>query len=253
MHSMPQDPIADERRPRSPRSVLSWLLVTIGVLLVVLLVAGGVLFQAFGAAFRARMQREECAERLKKIGTALQNYHDEHSAWPPAVVSDSNGRPMHTWRVLILPHLGTEEEKLYKQYHFDEPWNGPRNSELAEQMPEVFGCLLDPNADLSQTSFLALVDPVTGDFAVHPPDPNVTPAPPTPKPPFIVVEVAESGVNWLEPKDLVLGGKPTAWPMASPPVELSYHVGKSHVLVDDLTAKETPADEVRAALVSDGQ
>ncbi|HVC98006.1 MAG TPA: DUF1559 domain-containing protein [Pirellulales bacterium] len=250
---MPPDQILDERRPTSSPSVLSWLLATIGVLLILVMVAGGLLWQAINAAIRARLQREECAGRLKKIGTALQNYHDEHGAWPPAVVADSSGRPLHTWRVLILPHLGTEEEALYKQYHFDEPWNGPRNSELAEQMPEVYGCPLDPNADLSQTSFLALLDPVTGDFAVHPPDPNAIPAPPPPKPPFMVVEVAESSVNWLEPKDLVFGGKPAAWPAASPPAELSYHVGKSHVLVDDLTTEDIPADEVRAALGGDGR
>jgi hypothetical protein len=155
---------------------------------------------------------------------------------------------MHSWRVLILPHLGAEEEKLFKQYHLDEPWNGPHNRELAERMPDVFGCALDPGAGLSQTSFLALIDPTTGDFLVHPPNPNVTPAPPAPKVPFMVVEVAESNVNWLEPRDLTLHGKSTKWPAATPPAELSYHVGKSHVLLDDLSPSETAADEARAAL-----
>jgi hypothetical protein len=161
---------------------------------------------------------------------------------------------MHSWRVLILPHLGVEEEKLYRQYRFDESWNGPHNRDLAGQMPEAFGCPLDPSAFESQTSFLALIDGVTVEFAVQPHDPN---APTTPqsnteaapsKAPFMVVEVADSNVNWMEPKDLVLAGKPSRWLAAAPPVELSYHVGESHVLLDDLTVREISADEVRTVV-----
>ena len=39
------------------------------------------------------------------IIVALHNYHDEHGSFPPAYVSDESGRPLYSWRVLILPYL----------------------------------------------------------------------------------------------------------------------------------------------------
>src|SRR6478672_5330638 len=47
--------------------------------------------------------RMACSNHLKQIGIALQNYHDVYGSFPPAYVADANGRPMHSWRVLILP------------------------------------------------------------------------------------------------------------------------------------------------------
>src|SRR5258708_2910474 len=45
-----------------------------------------------------------CRHHLKEIGLALQNYHDVHKCFPPAYFTDQNGRPAHSWRVLILPY-----------------------------------------------------------------------------------------------------------------------------------------------------
>jgi Protein of unknown function (DUF1559) len=33
------------------------------------------------------------------------NYHDTYGRFPPAYIADHDGRPMHSWRVLILPLL----------------------------------------------------------------------------------------------------------------------------------------------------
>src|SRR5262245_20849195 len=98
----------------SGRQWMAWVFVVL-VVLVVLLLAGGywVLKESVLAA-QAQFERYQCASRLKNIGIAMQNYHDAHGAWPPAVVTDAEGRRIHSWRVLILPHLGAEEEELYK-------------------------------------------------------------------------------------------------------------------------------------------
>ena len=48
------------------------------------------------------------------------------------VMRDESGKPMHSWRVLILPFL--DAEPLYKQYDFSEPWDGPKNSLLLPRM-----------------------------------------------------------------------------------------------------------------------
>ena len=42
---------------------------------------------------------------LKQIGLAMHNYHDAHRAFPPAYRAENSGRPLLSWRVLILPYL----------------------------------------------------------------------------------------------------------------------------------------------------
>ena len=47
---------------------------------------------------------------------AVANYHGTYGCFPPAYIPDARGRPMHSWRVLILPFL----ERLG---HVDRPWD----------------------------------------------------------------------------------------------------------------------------------
>ena len=44
---------------------------------------------------------------------------------------------MHSWHALILAPFVYQHE-LYEQYRFDEPWDGPNNSQLADRMPRTF-------------------------------------------------------------------------------------------------------------------
>lgn len=55
-----------------------------------------------------------------------------------AYIADANGKPLHSWRVLILPYI--EQESLYQQYRFDEPWDSKHNLAIAEQIPYLFQC-----------------------------------------------------------------------------------------------------------------
>ena len=80
----------------------------------------------------------QCRNSLKQIAVALHNYHDDFGAFPPAFVANSAGKPLHSWRVLILPYL--EQQSLYDSYRFDEAWNSPSNSAIGRQIPETFKC-----------------------------------------------------------------------------------------------------------------
>lgn len=77
---------------------------------------------------REAARRVSCLNNLRHIELALHNYHNAHGCFPPAYIVDESGRPMHSWRVL-LPYL--EQEALYDQYDFSEPWDGPNNRKLA--------------------------------------------------------------------------------------------------------------------------
>src|SRR6185312_177731 len=83
-------------------------------------------------------RRNPCFNNLKQIGLGLQDYHYVFKCFPPACITDENGKPMHSWRVSILGFIG--QKALYDRYDFNEPWNGPHNSLLAKEMPSVFRC-----------------------------------------------------------------------------------------------------------------
>ena len=57
---------------------------------------------------RENARRVQCCIHLKQIALSLHNYHDVYKAFPPAFVADASGKPVHSWRVLILPFLGQE-------------------------------------------------------------------------------------------------------------------------------------------------
>jgi hypothetical protein len=77
-------------------------------------------------------------DKLKQIALGMHNHHDQHKSFPPAVLHEAEGSPPYSWRVALLPYLGPEEYELYKQYRFDEPWDGPNNRKLLDKIPPVY-------------------------------------------------------------------------------------------------------------------
>jgi hypothetical protein len=77
------------------------------------------------------------ASRLRAIGYALRSYHEAHGKLPPAVGRDKAGRPLYSWRVLLLPYL--EEPFLYAKFNLDEPWDSPTNKPLLRKRHRATG------------------------------------------------------------------------------------------------------------------
>src|SRR5205823_5427550 len=48
--------------------------------------------------------RRYCDPNLKAIALALRTYHSDFGCYPPAYVADRRGRPLYSWRVLLLPY-----------------------------------------------------------------------------------------------------------------------------------------------------
>src|SRR6516225_7607985 len=47
---------------------------------------------------------------LKLIGLAIHNYAEaHHNELPPAVVTDKVGRPLYSWRVVLLPYFKDDD------------------------------------------------------------------------------------------------------------------------------------------------
>jgi type II secretory pathway pseudopilin PulG len=199
--------------------------------------------------------RERCKNNLKQIGLALHRYHEKHGTFPPAYIADANGRPMHSWRVLILPFLGYQE--LYDEYRLDEPWDGPHNSQLSDRILAEFNCPGSREAKLSpttMTSYVAVVGPETawpGDQPVSIGDISDGTANT-----LLVVEVLNSGIHWMEPRDLhTLQMASTVNAKAGQGIS-SVHLGGAHVQECDgavrFIMESTPASQLRALLTRGG-
>ncbi len=168
------------------------LLLMVGILVALLLPAV--------QAAREAARRSTCMNNQKQIALALLNYESAHGHYPPAFVADENGRPMHSWRVLILPYLDAPEQAA--QYDMDQPWDSPANLAVAEQMPDVFRCPLDPDESGNTTHYMVVNDPrsIFPGAATR----SIRDVRDGTSRTVMVVEASTPGVVWTEPMDISL-------------------------------------------------
>jgi hypothetical protein len=127
------------------------------VLLVVGVLAGLMLPAVQSAREAAR--RAQCSNNFKRVGLAMHNFQSAEGHFPPAAITDKQGKPLLSWRVAILPFL--EEQELYRQFHLNEPWDSPHNSALLSKMPHVYACpsVAASSNNASLTTYQVLVGP----------------------------------------------------------------------------------------------
>ena len=117
----------------------SVLFVVLGVVGACFLVCGGLVallvFPAVNAA-RAAAKRQVSMNNMRQIGLALHNYHDTHRTFPPAVVTDADGKPLYSGRVLLLPFL--EQAPLYEQFDKSKAWDSPENLPISMKVIPTF-------------------------------------------------------------------------------------------------------------------
>ena len=94
------------------------------------------LLMIFGTRVREPANRMRSASNLRQIAMAMHMYEHDHGRLPPAVVYGKVGRPIHSWRVLLLPYL--EQEHLYKEFRLDESWDSPHNLTLLDKIPPLY-------------------------------------------------------------------------------------------------------------------
>ena len=80
--------------------------------------------------------RLRSVKNLRKIALAMHKYEAQFKCLPPRAIFDKDGKALLSWRVIMLPWLN--ENELYKQFHLDEPWDGPNNKKLLAKMPSVY-------------------------------------------------------------------------------------------------------------------
>jgi prepilin-type processing-associated H-X9-DG protein len=130
---------------------------------VLLVVAGlaflGVLLMPDTSHCGPPMRRAQCMNNLKQIALAMQIYHDKYNAFPPQAVTEAHGKPLLSWRVLLLPFI--EEDALYSRFKLDEPWDSPTNLPLLALMPTVYSCPSNLTLPPGMTCYEGVVGPHT--------------------------------------------------------------------------------------------
>lgn len=186
---------------RAGKSRYSWLLRAAAAVLGVAAVFCGLLPTVKAARDTARCMH--CGNNLKQIGLALRNYWDVYGSFPPPSTYDESERPMHSWRLLIHPFLDCSA--TYDHYHLDEPWNSPSNRRLQDDWQYVYKCPADLTAwkpDSAATSYVAVVGRRAYWRWNGPEDPESRSSREESPDVFLVVEMANSGIGWTEPKDV---------------------------------------------------
>jgi prepilin-type N-terminal cleavage/methylation domain-containing protein len=181
----------DALRRKNGFSVIELIVVLaiIGILVALMLPA----IRSAGPAAR----RTQCKNNLKQIVLALLNYESTYHALPPAYTVDASGRPLHSWRTLILPFV--EQKELYKKIDLSKAWNDPANAAAFKAHVITYSCP-DASCPENQTTYLAIVTPKS----------CLQPGKPRPLSeitrehgkPLIVIEVdSKHAVPWMAPQD----------------------------------------------------
>ena len=192
-------------KPRSRRGIrIIEVMVVIGIIGVVI----GLMLPATRTA-RPAGRRTQCQSNMKNVVMALLAYEQEHGALPPAYTVDANGRPLHSWRTLILPYL---DQELYQTIDLSKPWNDPANAKARETPVSIYRCP-ESVRPRNTTTFLAIAGP---NSCLVPGKPRrLAEITDSPSSTLMVIEAGEeNAVPWMAPVDadesLVLSLGPNA-------------------------------------------
>jgi len=179
------------------------LLLAFACVLLVLLASWSLLY-VNAKLHEARQTTQSIMElaHLKYLAVAMHIYQDVHGTLPPAAVYDADGRPLLSWRVLLLPFI--EKGELYGQFNLDEPWDSPHNIKLLDKMPTSYGPFDGSSIPKSHTTFCRVfVGPgaaFEGRYGMN----TKTDFPDGPGNTLLIVTAAEA-VPWTMPAELPYG------------------------------------------------
>ena len=143
-----------------------------------------------------------CRQMLKLIALVLLEYSETHGNLPPAYLCDETGKPVNSWRLLIADYA-FYHRTVSVGYDVTQPWTAPGNSEfrLAERTVREFQCPSAADHRQAITNYVAVV----GSDTMWPGSKPAKPAADgSDIDKILVIEVVNSDILWMEPRDLTL-------------------------------------------------
>ncbi len=238
-----------ENKSSFPKPAADWwgstlrIVMLFGLLGLLLLTVMPRHFLSGGARESAR--RATCSNNLRNIALALHNYESDYHCFPPAYTVGASGKPLHSWRTLILPYI--DQKELYKKIDLSKPWDDPANKIAFDTPLRLYECPSTVGRGL--TTYFAVVaskgcfQPMKCvSFADIKDRRDST---------LMVIEVSEKhAVHWMSPndatEDLILSRKADA--------EFSHPHGSQAVFVDghiEFLTENVGADVLRAMVSID--
>jgi hypothetical protein len=228
---------------------------SVRVVIGLMFLGAAVFLWLISAESREAARRAQCVNNLKTIGLALHNYHAAEGCFPPAFLAGADGKPLVSWRVLILPYADPYLDAAPGNYRRNESWDGPNNRTLVAPTPSFYSCPSHEGArGRGLTSYVAAVGPTTAFPGLRPTmfaefgDGSIET--------FLVVEMSNTTIHWTEPRDL-------DWNQMSfqiddpsrPGISSEHPLGPNVLRVDGSVQRldpSTPAATVRARLTING-
>lgn len=147
-----------------------------------------------GSGCTASLQSTDASRRAEMMQVALaalKNEAESENQLPSSVHRDALGKPLSSWRFLVLRWLLGERTHDFDRYWFDPVYY------QAACAPSPFYCLAGQRPEGSlDTNIVAIVGPGTAfdgsDCSLQDLDKDT----------ILLIEVAKSGVHWMEPGDL---------------------------------------------------
>jgi type II secretory pathway pseudopilin PulG len=195
-------------------------------------------------AARTSARQAQASNNLKMLGLALHNYHDAYGSLPPAAVTDADGKPLYSGRVLLLPYF--EQAAIYDQWDKSAAWDSPTNFALSQVVIPMF---IDPSSTGGKTPRTDYVF-ITGAGTMFDPTKkamfqNITDGTSNT---IMMVEAQGVGGNWAEPKELDIA--------SVPPLPPGHRPGGNLVLFGDgsvrMIPSSTPGPTIHAACTAQG-
>lgn len=148
------------------------------------------------------VRRGQTAQNLSSLSQFIRNvYYPKKNHFPPMAITAEDGTPLLSWRVALLPLMGSEGEALYKEFKLDQPWDGPDNIRLLDRMPPIYRSPSAPGV-MNKTTFQIFTGPETPFGKTNAPlkihdfeNPGKT---------FMIVAVEPArAIEWTRPDDLI--------------------------------------------------